>query len=423
VAKLVVVLAAICCILSATTAPALLPPEFAPRGGLPRLAAKLSAPASSPATDIRVAFLGGSITASKGWRVGILAHLRQTYPRHHFTEIFAALPGTGSDFGAARLRDDVLRHTPDLLFVEFAVNDTGRDPAAIRRSMEGIVRQTRLHSPATDLCFVYTLSHSGLPDLEAERFPPPAAAMEDVAAHYGIPTHHFGVEIVRQLHAGALVFTGTAPSPDIPVFAPDKVHPGSVGHRLYTESLARQLPSFLAARPSASTTPLPSPLDPANWENARLASIADLAGPHASAWTRVPADDLHLSAIPNELRHDTFVAQQPGTVLEFTFIGTAFGFYGIKGPDAGRFRVTIDDLPPVDGAFFDSFCVARRYRAMSWLFPKPLADARHHVRVELLDTGPDKTAVRARSPEDDPAFDLHALTLSGVILVGSVPPP
>jgi lysophospholipase L1-like esterase len=66
--------------------------------------------------------------------------LRTLFPQLTVTEIVAGLPGTGSNLGACRLERDVLRHRPDLLFVEFAVNDTGSPPERIERSMEGIVR-------------------------------------------------------------------------------------------------------------------------------------------------------------------------------------------------------------------------------------------------------------------------------------------
>ena len=49
---------------------------------------------------------------------------------------------TGSDLGVFRVQQDVLSKQPDLLFVEFAVNDGGAAPEQIIRCMEGIVRQT-----------------------------------------------------------------------------------------------------------------------------------------------------------------------------------------------------------------------------------------------------------------------------------------
>ncbi|MBM3852148.1 MAG: hypothetical protein FJ399_03225 [Verrucomicrobia bacterium] len=83
----------------AATARAAEPLEFQVRGGLPHVAAKIAL-----GQEVRVAFLGGSITAAAGWRVFTLDHLRRTYPQAKFTEIFAAVSGTGSNYGAMRLQ-------------------------------------------------------------------------------------------------------------------------------------------------------------------------------------------------------------------------------------------------------------------------------------------------------------------------------
>lgn len=73
--------------------------EFHPRGGWPNVAAKLV-----PGGEVRVAFLGGSITAADGWRPLTLARLQRQYPRVKFTEFFAAAPGACSEYRAARLQ-------------------------------------------------------------------------------------------------------------------------------------------------------------------------------------------------------------------------------------------------------------------------------------------------------------------------------
>ncbi len=89
---------------------------------------------------MRIAYLGGSITAQEGWRPRSLQWFRQQFPSATVEEINAAIGGTGSDLGVFRLRRDVLEARPDLLFVEFAVNDGGAATAQIHRCMEGIVR-------------------------------------------------------------------------------------------------------------------------------------------------------------------------------------------------------------------------------------------------------------------------------------------
>ena len=44
------------------------------------------------------------------------------------------------------------------------------------------------------------------------------------------------------------------------------------------------------------------------------------------------------------------------------------------------------------------------------------------MRIELLPDAPDKSSIHAAGKETDPAFDLAAPTLSGVILVEQAPP-
>ena len=93
--------------------------ECRPRAGLPNFLAK----ANTPGAAVKIGYLGGSITAQNGWRPKTLAHFQKTWPQAKFSEINAAIGGTGSDLGVFRLKQDVLDHQPDLLFVEFAVND------------------------------------------------------------------------------------------------------------------------------------------------------------------------------------------------------------------------------------------------------------------------------------------------------------
>ena len=109
---------------------------YAIRGGLPNFYRKLH-----DGKDVRIAYFGGSITAQNGWRVQSLDYFRKLFQNAEISQINAAIGGTGSDLGVFRLDADVLAHKPDLVFVEFAVNDAGARPLNIRRSMEGIVRQ------------------------------------------------------------------------------------------------------------------------------------------------------------------------------------------------------------------------------------------------------------------------------------------
>jgi lysophospholipase L1-like esterase len=413
-------------------------PELHVRSGLPHVAAL----AHAGSGELRVAYLGGSITAAgNGWRTLTTELLRARFPRLTVTEISAGLPGTGSNLGVCRLDYDVLRHRPDLLFVEFAVNDTGTPAGRIERTMEGIVRQTWRANPRIDICFVYTVSTPGLPDLQAGNFPPAARAMETVAAHYGIPSIHFGVEIAQRVTAGALVFKAPAAPDDPRTFSLDGVHPTAAGHRIYLRVIERTLPALLTAGSdsrealasprdaltrSGPSQPhaLPPPLHADNWEFATL-RLLDPSLRHGD-WQLLAPDDANLRGVTQALLPPTWRTAEPGARLEFDFTGRRFGLLGIAAPDSGEFRVTVDDRAPVTDTFFDSYVSPTFCRQREWFFPGELADGPHRVRVELLGTAIDKAAIKAKAGRpivgDATPYQPHRLTLDGVLIIGSSRP-
>lgn len=135
------------------------------RRGLPNVLNKLK-----EGKNVTLAYLGGSITHQEGWRPRSLQWFRERYSGSIVQGINAGVPGTGSDLGAARLEHDVLRHLPDLVFVEFQVNDSGSEERIIK-FMEGIVRQVWKKDPHTDICFVYTVKEGQTEILNAGNYP------------------------------------------------------------------------------------------------------------------------------------------------------------------------------------------------------------------------------------------------------------
>ena len=408
--------------LGSLAAPAAEAPEFHVRSGLPNVAGKIAR-----GEEVRVAFLGGSITAASGWRVFTLEHLRRTYPKAKFTEIHAAVSGTGSNYGAMRLQRDVLRHRPDLLFVEFAVND-GTGSPRVEAQMEGIVRQTWGTHPSTDICFVYTVNEPHLKDLLAGGLQSTARSMEKVAAHYGLPTFNFGIEIARRVTAGSLVFTAPASEPADTagndargrlIFTRDKTHPTDAGHRIYAARLSAALPDFLrGGKPGPHTLPAPARTD--HWAGARLITVPELN--HDDLWLAVPPGDPHQTTQGGEnLVPPLWVAFEPGAKIEFRFNGTVLGLIGLKGPENGQFRVTVDDRESETGTLFDSFSSPGRFVLKPWFFSKTLAPGEHRVRLEILATKIDKAAIMAKAgtPITDPKpFAAHGLYLGGFLIVG-----
>ena len=85
--------------------------ECHPRQGLPNFLMK----ARTPGAEVKIGYLGGSITAQPGWRPKTLAHFQKAFPAAKFSEINAAIGGTGSDLGVFRLKQDILDKKPDAI--------------------------------------------------------------------------------------------------------------------------------------------------------------------------------------------------------------------------------------------------------------------------------------------------------------------
>lgn len=366
--------------------------EVTVREGLPNILSKFQ---SDTDEEIRIGYLGGSITAAgSGWRSKSMEWLRERFPDRKIEEINAAIGGTGSDLGVFRLGQDVLQHEPDLLFVEFAVNDGGAPPERIQKAMEGIVRQTWEADPSIDIVFVYTLSMPFLAELQNGKFSRSASAMEEVADHYGIPTIHFGMVAAERERDGTLIFKGE-PEEDGPmVFSKDGVHPlADTGHQLYLEAIARSWPEIEKATPEqAMAHELVDPLQPDHWASAKLVAITE--GMLSGDWEKLDSGEggneiakRFAGKMPEMWR-----ANAAGASLSFRFRGSQVALYDILGPDGGVVSATLDGEKKGPFRRIDGHCT---YHRLSKIFLASDLDqeATHSVTITLTDERPDKREI------------------------------
>ncbi len=310
--------------------------ELRVRDGLPNFFAKLAA-----GGPVRIAYLGGSITAANGWRPKSLAWFKEQFPRAELVEINAAISGTGSDYGACRIGEDVLSKNPDLVFMEHRVNGGGGFEA---KSVEGIVRQIWKKNPRTDICLIYTVSQNMLKDLQAGKQPWFGAIMESVANTYGIPSIDLGVEIAKREKAGELIFKGDSPVAGKLVFSKDGTHPGDEGHNIYRDVITRSMLAMKSTGKVQAHT-LPAPRETRCWETASLKPAAKAM--FSAGWKPV---DTKTDAVYRDdfgrtdaMLRGAMKCDRVGETVTVKWNGTTIGFSDIPQGQTMEVEVTIDD--------------------------------------------------------------------------------
>jgi hypothetical protein len=376
------------------------------RDGLPNVFAKLSA-----GHDVTIAYFGGSITEQPGYRIQTFNWFKKEWPDVNFTEVNAAIGGTGSGLGAFRLFNDVLSHKPDIIFVEFAVNDYGGAVEDVTASMEGIVRQIIRHDPNTDICFIYTITEKMLvDDYKKGNEPTSITAHEKVAQHYGLPSINVGLSIVELDKLGKLTIkdpNGKIEAVsgkvldcriDVPVnekgqivFSKDGVHPyANTGHEIYTEAIKKSLVSFRDKNKPLNHA-LVVPISNDNLENVTMVSLSevDLNG----KWQKYDWQSSMLSLGIRKKMPDLMVTTSSGDSIAFKFQGSLVGFYDIMGPSSGVVECEIDGEKSYVSRF-DKHCTYFRISSRTF----HLNNGVHSAKFTFTDRDIDKLAIlRERS--------------------------
>lgn len=409
--------------------------ECSVRDGLSNLFSKLSAD-----DGVTIAYFGGSITAQPGYRSQTFQWFKDSWPNVKFTQIDAAIGGTGSLLGAFRVYNDVLSKNPDLIFIEFAVNDYGASQESIDdvvASVEGIVRQVIQHNENTDICFIYTITDKMIDDLKSGKILKSIVAHENVAKHYGLPSINVGLAVEKLLNQNKLVMKGAEGrleaisgeslnvSANIPVndngrivFSKDGVHPYlNTGHKIYAEEIIKAL-SMMQKAKRARGHKLVSSLNDKNFEKAKMVSLleVDLDGKWEKYDWKSSLLPLDIKRHMPEIRFTKFA----GDSISFKFKGKVVGFYDIMGPSAGEIECDIDGQKSYMSRF-DKYCTY--YRIGSRIYN--VGHGEHIVKFTLTDREIDKAQIlKLRGSNiDDPACYSHKNWYVGnVMLVGDILP-
>lgn len=198
-------------------------------------------------SEINVVYLGGSITQGAGanmsagekcWADYVTDYLKEAFSDKKVNYHNVGVGGTDSLFGVYRLEEDVLRKNPDLVFVEFAVNDAYRSHSndeGIVRSMEGIVRNLMNLENPPYIVFVYTTQYWN--NVMYNDF---SELHETIAQNYGIPSIDLQPVVEKFMEDNGLD-AETVTTTQLKGFSNDGVHPNAEYHKKYADLIIDKL--------------------------------------------------------------------------------------------------------------------------------------------------------------------------------------
>ena len=194
--------------------------------------------------SVTAVFLGGSITQgvgasdiSKNYVSQVGEYLKTAFAGKNVNYVNAGIPGTDSPYGYYRLTSDVLSYKPDIVFIEFSVNDHYNDlkktnseaRGMVKGYMEGIIRRLAAEENAPAVIFINTTDDKINTNAEVSF----ADVYETLCTRYGIKA----IDLESYIREGGYVTASGAEG----TILVDGTHPNDTGYKLYADEIIKEL--------------------------------------------------------------------------------------------------------------------------------------------------------------------------------------
>lgn len=225
-----------------------------------------------------IGFLGGSITQGSlsSTSKNCYAYLvyewwKKSFPNAAFSFVNGGIGGTTSHYGGARAWKDVLCYRPDIVTVDFSVNDDANE--FFEETYEGTLRRLLAAPSAPAVVVLNNVFYDTGKNAQYYH--------NRIADHYGIPHVSIKDTVYPDVESGKIVRA------DI---TPDNLHPNDKGHRLVADEICKLLDSIKAemeeetiageniegkSTKTEASVLLPAPLTENAYEHSRLIQIQD----------------------------------------------------------------------------------------------------------------------------------------------------
>lgn len=302
---------------------------------------------------ITVGYIGGSITkgalatsTDKNYASLTAYFLSKAFPSKNFEIINCGIGSTGSIYGCGRVDDDLLKFNPDLIVIEFSVNDQSGDSAMIKGTMEGLIRKC-LKSDALVVMLVSRYRYGNSPITQNIHV--------GLGKHYDIPVISIGDAIDPLLQSAALEWD---------YFYADDIHPNNNGHFLSANLIYKCLiEQYIKLRNVNVIINMPPPLYNDIYENSTLLKSDHLDFISANnGW----------SVLYVENNRVAFESVHAGDELSFSASWRQATFFYEFGPDFNALaEVSVDGIPidTIDNKFVGGYNILQHLQLFEQTVP------------------------------------------------------
>lgn len=284
---------------------------------------------------ITIGTIGGSITqgtaastTDERYANRALQWWAKTFPKAQLDFVNAGIGATDSYIGVHRVDADLLSKKPDVVIVEFSVNDT--DAALNLQTYDSLVRkilQAENH-PAVILLFTTQEDGTSLQDTHMQ-----------IGSAYNLPMISYKNAVLPEIEAGKFTWK------DI---SPDNIHPNSVGHGIIGELLWSYFNSVYAKLDQIDTSDLTFTAAPVTKDLYAKGQLLD-----SKTLTPKTMQGFEQAEVSNQFPNDWTTKE--GGELTFEVTGSNIGVLYYKTVDgkSGQYSVYVDDrlIQVLDGDF------------------------------------------------------------------------
>ena len=281
--------------------------------------------------EVTIAYLGGSIT--QGSSAGNeLCYARLTtnwfeeqFPEADINYVNAGIGATGSYIGIHRADRDVLAYDPDLVFIDFSVNDTSDRMGINSATYEGLIRKLWSYESAPAIVCIAMTQEDGTSVQDAH---------SEIAIRYDIPFISYRNAILDVINKGYIVWD------DI---SDDNIHPNIPGHAVLTQMITNYLQTIVDNVDNIDTT---EPALPGTSDSGMKYQNAEIVVPGDARCTATGVFVEHTSSFGNF--GNPWLARVSGGAevdggLEFTVEAQNIGIlYGEMTSKGGKLDVYVD---------------------------------------------------------------------------------